>query len=633
MPRNHTSPDTEALLRTIAEGTARATGADFLRSLVRTVAATLDVRIAFVAEFLDDNTIASILACWNGEEFEEPSRYDLDGTPCQTVLDGEIHCYPDHVMDLFPAERVLEPLNIRSYLAVPLIASSGEVIGHLAVLDDQPMSFAVADLDVFRIFGARAGAEIERKRTGEAVIASEERLARILDSAMDAIVTIDADGRITLFNRAAERIFGCAAAWALNQPLHRFLSKPLRALIDDRLAQGDGGHGNLWIPDGHTALRANGESFPIEATLSSLEVGGRRFHTLILRDVNDRQMTRAEIDQLRQQNVFLREEMMGTVEFAEMIGQTPVMRQLFATIETVARSDSIVLIHGETGTGKEQVAQAIHNLGARRDRLLVKMNCAALPAELIESEMFGHEKGAFTGATALRKGRFEMADGGTLFLDEVGELSLPAQAKLLRVVQEREFERVGGSRTLRVDVRVIAASNRDLEAMVRSGGFRADLYYRLNVLPIEVPPLRARADDIPRLALHFLDKYARKLGRSYTGIETGSMQRLLRYRWPGNVRELQNIIERAAVLATGNVLTIRDALENTAADGEPAGGGEPPLTMDEVEAAHVRKVLQQCRWVIEGKRGAAAILGLEPSTLRYRMQKLGIRRPAAGSDD
>jgi transcriptional regulator with GAF, ATPase, and Fis domain len=304
------------------------------------------------------------------------------------------------------------------------------------------------------------------------------------------------------------------------------------------------------------------------------------------------------------------------------------MRELYRTVETIARADTTVLINGETGTGKELVAHAIHRLGPRADRLLIKMNCAALPPELIESELFGHEKGAFTGATTQRKGRFELADEGSIFLDEVGELSLTAQAKLLRVLQEQEFERVGGSQTIRVNVRVIAATNRDLAEMVRAKTFRADLYYRLNVFPVVVPPLRERGADVTTIARHLLRKAARKLGKEVVDFDAVSLQRLRTYDWPGNVRELQNVVERAVIVATGTCAAVPELGQR-----EQAGRASPAAdlrALEEVEAEHIAGVLALVNWVIEGKRGAASILGLEPSTLRYRMQRLGIQRPKRG---
>jgi transcriptional regulator with GAF, ATPase, and Fis domain len=271
------------------------------------------------------------------------------------------------------------------------------------------------------------------------------------------------------------------------------------------------------------------------------------------------------------------------------------------------------------------VARAIHDASARRERPLVKLNCAALPRELVESELFGHEKGAFTGALQQRRGRFELADGGTLFLDEVGELPLDTQAKLLRVLQEREFERVGGTRSLKVDVRVIAATNRDLQSQVAAGRFRSDLYYRLNVFPITVPPLRERRSDIPRLVQHFAAKAARKLGRALEGVSPSFIERASAYDWPGNIRELENVVERSMIMLRGALLDGSDLLAPA-----PAAAKATVLssngTLEEIERAHIRRVLEDTRWQIEGDRGAARILGLNSSTLRGRLRKLGIRK-------
>ncbi len=307
-----------------------------------------------------------------------------------------------------------------------------------------------------------------------------------------------------------------------------------------------------------------------------------------------------------------------------LVGESPALARVREQIAQVAATDSTVLIEGETGTGKELVARAIHAQSARRERALVKLNCAALPRELVESELFGHEKGAFTGAHQQRRGRFELADGGSLLLDEVGELPLEAQAKLLRVLQEREFERVGGSRPLRVDVRVIAATNRDLRAEVAAGRFRADLYFRLNVFPIRLPPLRERRDDIPRLLQHVVARIARRLGRQVDGIAPAFVERARAHAWPGNVRELENVVERALIMSRGGVL---DGDGGFAA--APQAGAAVPLaqaTLLDVERAHIRGVLDASGWVIEGDAGAAQRLGLNPSTLRGRMRKLGIRK-------
>ena len=309
-----------------------------------------------------------------------------------------------------------------------------------------------------------------------------------------------------------------------------------------------------------------------------------------------------------------------------LVGNSAALARVRERIAQVAPTDSTVLIQGETGTGKELVARALHEASARRERPLIKVNCAALPRELVESELFGHEKGAFTGALQQRRGRFELADGGTLFLDEVGELPLEAQAKLLRVVQEREFERVGGTRSLRADVRVIAATNRDLQSQVAAGAFRSDLYYRLNVFPIPVPALRERRDDIPVLLQHFAAKAARKLGRTLDGIAPEFMERAAAYDWPGNVRELENMVERAAIMTRGAVLDGRGLFADEARPGAAAPARTAGSTLEDVERAHVLHVLESTRWVIEGQHGAARVLGLNASTLRGRIRKLGIRK-------
>ena len=313
----------------------------------------------------------------------------------------------------------------------------------------------------------------------------------------------------------------------------------------------------------------------------------------------------------------------------ELVGSAPALRQVRELIAQVAPTDSTVLIQGETGTGKELVARAIHSASHRRERALIKLNCAALPRELVESELFGHEKGAFTGALAQRRGRFELADGGTLLLDEVGELPLEAQAKLLRVLQEHEFERVGGSRLIRCDVRVIAATNRDLASQVAQGRFRADLYYRLNVFPIHVPPLRERPEDMARLIEHFAGKAARKLGRERGGVSPDFIAKAQAYAWPGNIRELENLVERAMItspdgLVDGSAFLV--AAEPAPSQADPAAATAAPGALHEVERAHIRRVLEGTRWVIEGEGGAARVLGLNPSTLRGRLRKLGIRR-------
>ena len=343
-------------------------------------------------------------------------------------------------------------------------------------------------------------------------------------------------------------------------------------------------------------------------------------------------------DRLSAENVYLQEEIQREHNFAEIVGNSPPLTKVLSLVETVAPMPSTVLILGETGTGKELVARAIHDRSPRRDHPLVKVNCSAISAGLVESELFGHVRGAFTGAVDERIGRFEVADGGTIFLDEIGELPLDTQVKLLRVLQEREIEPVGSARARKVDVRVIAATNRDLEHDVAAGRFRADLYFRLNVFPIEMPPLRERKDDVPILAYYFADRLAREFGKRIERIAPEAVERLLAYPWPGNVRELSNVIERAVVLARGPVLDVAGELLSGAPGTAPmpihaALAASPPMrssgqTLEEVSRRQIEGTLERTGWVIEGERGAAAALGLTASTLRSRMKKLGLRRPA-----
>jgi len=344
---------------------------------------------------------------------------------------------------------------------------------------------------------------------------------------------------------------------------------------------------------------------------------------------------------LERENVYLQEEIRTVHNFEEIVGSDPALLELLRRVNQVAPTDSSVLIYGETGTGKELIARAIHDRSARKNRPLVKVNCSAISAGLVESELFGHVKGAFTGAFERRIGRFELANGGTLFLDEVGELPLETQVKLLRVLQEREFEPVGSSRSVRVDVRIIAATNRNLQESIKAGSFRSDLYYRLNVFPLEVPPLRERRSDIPQLAMFFLARYSRNLGKRLEGISAAGTERLIRYSWPGNIRELQNVIERALILSPGPNLqlgadlislsgseALRDPAREAVEAAQPGGPSSAHGTLEEVERAHISAVLQQTHGVIEGVNGAAKVLGMHPNTLRHRMEKLGIKRAA-----
>lgn len=383
-----------------------------------------------------------------------------------------------------------------------------------------------------------------------------------------------------------------------------------------------------------TLKRRDDTVFPVEITNNYTELDGRKFSCTVIRDITERKEAgealesalmevKALKDRLQDENLYLQEEIKVAHNFNDIIGNSNVYRSMLGQIEQVAATEASVLILGESGTGKELVARAVHQLSLRSERPLVKVNCAALPANLIESELFGHEKGAFTGALTRKTGRFELADNGTIFLDEIGELPLELQSKLLRVLQEGEFERLGNPNTLQVDVRVIAATNRDLETQVENGAFREDLYYRLNVFPIHCPSLRERKEDIPLLVRHFIDKYSGRTGKQINAVPKKVMEAFTAYSWPGNVRELENIVERALIVSRGTALEIGPWLKREPPEPE----GAEVLTLEENERRHILEVLGKTAWRVSGDRGAARILGINAQTLVSRMKKLGIKRP------
>jgi len=635
--------DEARALQLLLEGTATEIGEGFFEALVENLAKVLGTFGAWVTEYLEEVRRLRALAFWlDGEQVAE-YEYDIAGTPCEPVIEQAclVH-YPDRIVELFPRDPDLPKFGAMSYMGAPLTDLDGRILGHLAVLDTKPMPEQARCVTLFRIFAARAAAELRRLRAEEEVRERERKLGRLVEGAMDAIVEIDRSLAVTLANPAAETIFGFDAKSVTGTAISRYLTdrsaSKLGELVEELGVKREGPR-HLWIPGGLTARRSDGSEFPAEATLACSDTRDGVFFTLVLRDVNERLEAERRIRALTEEAEYLREEISEAHNHGKILGRSLPMRRLVAEVRQVADTDATVLVIGETGTGKELVARAIHGGSARHDRPLVRVNCAAVPATLIESEFFGHEKGAFTGATRKRQGRFALADGGTLFLDEIGELPLDLQPKLLRVLQEGEFEPVGSSTTRHVDVRVVAATNRDLLAAVREGSFREDLYYRLSVFPIQVPPLRERKEDIPLLAAEFARTSARRLRRAPASLSPDCERRLMAYPWPGNVRELQNVIERALITSPPGEIVLDRALpetesqETSLSSHEPLGLAAPAdrvLTASEIEAIdreNLVRALERTGWRVAGANGAAALLGMPPSTLASRMKALGVRRP------
>jgi PAS domain S-box-containing protein len=612
--------------RKLDSTTAQAAGppAQALRPTPREEAAQAadDDENAFVAEFAGNRTRVRTIAYWGKGQLRENVEYDLAGTPCEDVVGGGLCHYPSGVKERFPRDEPLVAMGVESYLGVPLHDARGEILGHLAVFDERPMPAEQRKVFTLRCFAARAAAELERLRYEQRLRESEERYRDLYEEAPIGYVQEDLESRFITANRAAIRILGLKPNEVVGTIGMSLVADSPEAQQRVREALASIGRGT------DTAgfvleLRRKDDGRPVWVQWwSKPEPNGKYTRTMIV-DITDRVLMEQEKARLQQQNQYLQEEIRAVHNFDEIIGRSPVHLAVLDKVGRVASTDSTVLICGETGTGKELIARAIHSNSRRRDKPLIKLNCAALPAGLVESELFGHEKGAFTGAIARRLGRFELADGGTIFLDEIGELPLETQAKLLRVLQEHEFDRVGGTSPRKVDVRVIAATNRNLLKAVSEKSFREDLYYRLSVFPILLPPLRERSEDVPLLVQFLLDRFATRIGKRIDGVGRDIMQRLTTYSWPGNVRELENILERAVILSTGHTLEIGpDVLSEPVS----ATATRPRLALEDVERNHILNVLGQTGWVIDGPKGAATLLGLHPNTLRSRLKKLGIER-------
>lgn len=621
----------EELLRTVSEATSGLTGEDFLKELARHITMTLLMRYALITECANEEKTRLRTLCYvDGQSVLDNTEYDTEGLPCEIIMQGKEFFQAEGVQKLFPKEE-----GIESAVGVPIYSTkSGEIIGHILAVNPDPVTTERNQTAILRIFAARAGAELERMKAEEKLkIAnselqvllkeSDQRYRDLFEEAPIAYVHEKLDSEFIKANRAALRILGVRpdeVAGTYGKSLAPDTPDAQRRLREAFESVGRGTDTSGVVLE----LRRKDNGRPIWIQWWSNPDPGGQFTRTMFVDITEKVLMEQEQARLQAQNKYLQEEIKLTYNFEEIISKSKDFQKVLQQIEQVASTDATVLILGESGTGKELIARAVHNISNRSKRPLVKVNCATLPANLIESELFGHEKGAFTGAMERKVGRFELADGGSIFLDEIGELPVELQAKLLRVLQEGEFERLGNPKTMKVNVRVIAATNRNLQQAIEKKEFREDLYYRLNVFPIICPPLRDRKEDIPLLVRHFCQKHEGKIGKKISSIAPDVMTALMDYDWPGNIRELENIIERAMILSRGNSLEYGEWIP---VEKMPLAKSQS-ARLGDLEKEHILETLRKTGWKVSGEKGAAKILGLNPTTLEARMKKLGIKREA-----
>jgi len=624
----------EELLLAVSEATSGYVGMDYFKELSKFITLTLGVKYSLVTECAnDEKTRVRTIAFVEHANVIENIEYDLKGTPCEIVMKGKDYFCATELEKVFPKEK-----GLQSYVAVPIYSpATGEILGHIAALDDKPMSESHNQTSILKIFAARAGSEIDRIKAEEKLKKtledanvqlqiklkeSEQRYRDLFDEAPIAYVHEGLDSKFMKVNRAALKILGVKP-----EEVENMYGKTL--VVDNpenqkrlneafaSIQRGDDTHGVVL----EMKRKDNGQPVWIQ-WYSKPDPSGKFTRTMFIY-ITAQVLLEQEKQKLQAQNQYLQEEIKLTYNFEEIISKSNNFQKVLRQIEQVAATDATVLVLGESGTGKELIARAIHNISNRSKKPLVKVNCATLPANLIESELFGHERGAFTGALDKKIGRFELANGGTIFLDEIGELPVELQAKLLRVLQEGEFERLGNPNTIKVNTRVIAATNRNLQMAIEKKEFREDLYYRLNVFPVVCPPLRDRKEDIPLLVKHFCQKHEGKIGRKIKDIPNKVMDALMTYDWPGNIRELENIIERAMILSFDGTLEYGDWIpsEKISSNGKPAAS-----KLEDIERDHIIETLNKTGWKVSGEKGAAKILGLNATTLEARMKKLGIKR-------
>ncbi|HTF20060.1 MAG TPA: sigma 54-interacting transcriptional regulator, partial [Chryseolinea sp.] len=614
------------------------TGEEFFQRLVAQISSSLDVDTVWMAEYHVEQNAMSTMTFLHKGTYMTNMSYLIEGTPCEAIVQSrEMVHYPRCIRDLFPSNHsMLARFSSESYVGASLQDASGAVIGSVAILRSQPIPLTDAIHHILSIIKSRTESELVRFKREREVRARENQLIGLINGVQDLLINVNQRGQILMANATAESQLQIDSSSMVGMPIATFLTDASKSKVLTAIeALMSTGRRYGWLDGDLVLLPRAGDAFEAEGTLSRYELDSKVYYALVLRRKVDRSDGN-KVDDLIHQTEHLGEELEELQQACQLIGESQVMKRLLQNIYMVANTNATVLINGETGTGKELVAQHIHQSSHRRNKPMIAVNCGAIPANLIESEFFGHAKGAFTGATSERKGRFQLAHGGTIFLDEIGELPPELQVKLLRVIQEGEFEPVGSSRTVKVDVRIIAATHRNLFQLCCENLFRQDLYYRLNVFPIEVPPLRERREDIALIAQKFMDKQAKRLNKTFDKLNEMQRGILTGYRWPGNVRELQNVIERAVIICQRGQIDLTPILRQVPTKAE-VKTEQRILTRKEFlefEKQNIVRALEAANWKVSGKDGAASLLDMVPSTLSSRIIALGITlsRRQAGAE-
>jgi transcriptional regulator with PAS, ATPase and Fis domain len=613
------------------------TGEDFLKNLVSSMSAALEVDGVWVTEFHKGQNAMTTLVFWHSGNYQKNFTYLIDGTPCEALIQSTtvVH-YVEKMQELLPqGNKIINKFKGESYIGASLRDDDGEVIGSVAILDSKPLALTDEIATIVNVIKSRTQAEVLRLRRERESLNRETQLNGLLNGIPDLLININEKGQIVMANSIAEAMLGLDGTETGSRHISQVLSDSSKSKLLTLIENMNDRSSNvryLWIPGTLEVRPKSANDFEAVGTLSRYDLDDRIYYTLVLRIRDDKEEAGDKVKQLIDETECLREELEDIKHSHQLIGESEPVKQLLQNIYMVAYTGTTVLITGETGTGKELVARHIHQTSNRRHKPMITVNCGAIPASLMESELFGHAKGAFTGASAERKGRFQLADGGTIFLDEIGELPLDLQVKLLRVIQESEFEPVGSSKTIKVDVRIIAATHRNLPALCTENKFREDLYYRLNVFPLEVPPLRERHNDVVLIGNAFIRNFSKRLNKTLLPLTVQQEKLLKSYSWPGNIRELQNVIERAAIMTHDGVLNLdaklgfatRKSADHVQEENERILTKEEFL---EFEKRNIVKALKASNWRVSGKNGAAALLHMVPSTLSSRIIALGIKIP------